>query len=343
MKRIKTSRSTTKYQKKPSVGFMSRVALLCSGGDGPGMNPAIRSIVRTCIGMDIRPYGVYRGYAGLVEGNFKSLTVSSVGNILQRGGTILKTSRCPEFLTKEGREQAYKNLKKNKIDGLIVIGGDGSFKGIHQFYLEHRFPVVGIPGTIDNDIAGTDYSIGFDTAVQTAVEAVDKIRDTASSHERVFLVEVMGRHSPALALHVGVCTGAENILFSEESILYEDVVQDIRRGFKRGKSSSIIIVAEGEKPGLSYKVQECLKKNYKMQAHVCILGHIQRGGVPSPTDRFVASEMGHLAVKALVKGMYPTVTSLKKGEVVLTALKNCLKKKVEVKKPFIDLAKALSI
>lgn len=320
-----------------------RLAVLCSGGDSPGMNAAIRAIVRTCVTEGIEIFGIERGYSGLLEGNFKEMNASSVGNILQKGGTILRTSRCPEFREKDSRKEAVNILRRKKIDGLIVIGGDGSYNGAFALHQEHGFPVVGIPGTIDNDITGTDYSLGFDTAVQTAMEAVDKIRDTAHSHARTFIVEVMGRRSPAIALHVGVCCGAENIVLPSKEVDIDGIVSDVQRGAKRGKDSSIVIVAEGEKPGLSYKIQKDLKEQHNIDAHVCILGHIQRGGSPSAQDRFIASRMGYLAVHAHMEGNTPVAASYLKGEIITVPLANCLEKKMEYLPQYFDLVKTLSI
>ncbi len=319
------------------------IAVLTSGGDSPGMNCAIRSVVRTALGRGIKVYGIKRGYLGLLESNFIEMNASSVGNIIQHGGTILQTSRCPEFHKSEVRAKAYKILQDKGVDALVVIGGNGSYNGGHLLSEEHGLPVVCLPGTIDNDIEGTDYSIGFDTAVQTAVDAVDKIRDTAHSHERTFIVEVMGRRSSAIALHVGVCTGAENIVFPSESLDIKQISSDIKRGIKRGKSSSIIICAEGNEPGLSYKIKEELLKDSGIDAHVCILGHIQRGGSPTSIDRFLASRMGHVAIEALLSGNYPIAASFVKGEVIPLDLSQCLGKKDEYLPHFTDLARALSI
>jgi 6-phosphofructokinase 1 len=319
------------------------IAVLCSGGDSPGMNCAIRSVVRTGVGNGLEVYGIQRGYQGLLQGNFRLMNESSVGNIIQKGGTMLQTSRCPEFFQKETRKEAANLLRRKKIDALIVIGGNGSFAGAMALHKEHNFPVVGIPGTIDNDISGTDYTIGFDTAVQTAVEAVDKIRDTAFSHERTFIVEVMGRKSPAIALHVGVCTGAENIILPHRDIDYKQISADIERGIRRGKGSSIIIVAEGEGPGLSYEVQKELQEKYSLKAHVCILGHIQRGGRPTAVDRFLASKMGYMAVKSIQEGQFPTGIVQRKGEITIAPLEECLGSKSELEEPYIELLKSLSI
>lgn len=322
---------------------INSLAVLCSGGDSPGMNCAIRSVVRTAISEGLEVYGIKRGFAGLLEGAIEKMDASSVGNIMQRGGTILQTSRCKEFHDADTRKEAANILRRKKIDALVVIGGNGSYNGAFALHAEQNIPVIGIPGTIDNDVAGTDYTIGFDTAVQTAVEAVDKIRDTAHSHARTFIVEVMGRKSPSIALHVGVCTGAENVVFPNKEVDYDEIISDIKRGAKRGKNSSIVVVAEGEAPGLAYKIQENLYAKHKLKSHVCILGHIQRGGRPSPIDRFISSRMGYVAVKGLVSGNYPTATAYVKGEVELVSLESSLGKKSEQETQAYELVKTLSI
>lgn len=319
------------------------IAVLCSGGDSPGMNCAIRAIVRSAIYHGMTVWGIERGYSGLLEGEFIPMNASSVGNIMQRGGTILKTSRCPEFLKKHTRAEAVHILNRKGIDALIVIGGDGSFNGANLMSKENNYPVIGIPGTIDNDISGTEYTIGFNTAVETAISAVDKIRDTAASHDRTFLVEVMGRNSGSLAVHVGVCTGAENILLPQEKINYPQIVEDIKRGIARGKNSSIIIVAEGKVEGRSYEIQKTLKSKFKLDSRVCILGHTQRGGSPSAIDRYFASKMGNLAVQAILNQNLNTVTSYMNGKFTLVPLVNCLKKKDDVDPESLNLAKTLSI
>ena len=319
------------------------IGLLCSGGDSPGMNCAIRAVVRTALFHGIQVTGIKRGYAGLLRGEFEKMNLSSVGNIIQRGGTILQTSRCPEWTKPEYRKKAVDILKHQGIEALVIIGGDGSFNGAKALWDEHKFPVVGIPGTIDNDISGTEYTIGFDTAVQTAIEAVDRIRDTAHSHARTFLVEVMGRNSSAIALKVGVCTGAENVLLPHDKINHQKIFDDIQRGVSRGKESSIIIVAEGPVAGRSYEIQNVLKDMYHLEAHVCILGHIQRGGSPSADDRFIASQMGHLSVQALMEGKFPTVTTVQKGKVLLNHLDNCVTKADHNYIEYQVLAETLSI
>ncbi|MFP5459267.1 MAG: 6-phosphofructokinase [Bacteriovoracia bacterium] len=320
-----------------------KIALLCSGGDAPGMNCAIRAVVRTAIYHGHKVLGVKRGFAGLLRGEFQDMTLSSVGNILQRGGTILQTSRSPEWMKPEFRTKGAEILRAQGVDGLIVIGGDGSFNGANSLYTEHQFPVIGIPGTIDNDISNSEYTIGFDTAVQTAIEAIDRIRDTAHSHARTFLVEVMGRNSAAIALKVGVCTGAENILLPHDQIPLQKIVDDIQRGVARGKESSIIVVAEGPVAGRSYQIQKELKEKHHLDAHVCILGHIQRGGSPTSNDRFIASQMGSLAVEAITRGETSKVTVVQKGVVVLEELAKCTLKNDSGFTQFKDLAEKLSI
>jgi 6-phosphofructokinase 1 len=321
----------------------SHIGLLCSGGDSPGMNCAIRAVVRTALFNGIQVTGIKRGYAGLLRGEFQNMNLSSVGNIIQRGGTILQTSRCPEFMKPTFRKKAVDILKAQGIEALVVIGGDGSFNGAKALWDENQFPVIGIPGTIDNDISSTEYTIGFDTAVQTAIEAVDRIRDTAHSHARTFLVEVMGRNSSAIALKVGVCTGAENILLPHEKVNHQKLVDDIQRGIARGKDSSIIIVAEGPVAGRSYEIQHLLKDKYHMETHVVILGHIQRGGSPSSNDRFIASQMGNMAVEALMAGDYPKVTVVQNGKVLLNDLANCTTKSDLNFSEYQRLAQTLSI
>jgi 6-phosphofructokinase 1 len=322
---------------------VSHIGLLCSGGDSPGMNCAIRAVVRTAMFHGIKVTGIRRGYAGLLKGEFWPMNLSSVGNILQRGGTILQTSRSPEFAKPEYRKKAIELLKAEGIEALVVIGGDGSFNGAKALWDEHQFPVIGIPGTIDNDIANTEYTIGFDTAVQTAIEAVDRIRDTAHSHARTFLVEVMGRNSSAIALKVGVCTGAENVLLPHDQVDHKKIVDDIQRGIARGKESSIIVVAEGPIAGRSYEIQRILKEQYQTDTHVVILGHIQRGGSPASNDRFIASQMGHLAVCALMEGKFPTVTVVQNGKVTLKNLSECTTKEDHNYLEFQKLAQTLSI
>lgn len=323
--------------KKPSI------AVLCSGGDGPGMNAALRSVVRTAIKHGIDVYGVYKGYDGLLDRNVVPLDLASVGNIIQRGGTFIYTSRSPRFMEAKYRAEAGKYLKELGVQGLIVIGGNGSFNGASLLHKETGINVVGIPGTIDNDIEGTDFSIGFDTATNTAVEAIDKIRDTATSHERTFLVEVMGRSAGGIAITVAITTGAEAVVFPDRKVDLEAVAQTVERGVSRGKKSSIIIVAEGEKEGLGHDYQKILKEQYGLDTRLCILGHIQRGGNPSARDRFLGSVMGSMAVNALIDGKKSVATVVRKGEYMLAPLDECLKKRNEFDNDLIELLNTLAL
>ncbi len=319
------------------------IAVLTSGGDSPGMNCVIRSIVRAGLGHGIKVYGIYRGYAGLLNNDFVEMNASFVGNIIQRGGTILNSSRCPEFREKHNREKAAQILEDRGIDALVVIGGDGSFKGATALNSEFGVPVIGIPGTIDNDLLGTDYTIGFDTAVQTAIEAVDKIRDTAASNERTFLIEVMGARSSSIAVKVGVCTGAESVLLNSESVDYEKMAGSIRKGMRRGKNSSIIIVAEGEKPGRAYEIAHILEDMHHISSKVCVLGHIQRGGSPNANDRFFGTVMGKMAVNALLEGAVQNAIVVRDNKPMVVPLGDCSDKSDHAMKDFIGIAEELSI
>lgn len=319
------------------------IGILTSGGDSPGMNCVIRSVTRSAIGQGIKVYGIHRGYQGLINNDMVELNASSVGNIIQRGGTILYTSRCPEFKEKATRKKAAQILEDRDIDALIVCGGDGSFKGAISLNEDFGVPVIGIPGTIDNDLSGTDYTIGFDSAVNTAIEAIDKIRDTAQSSDRTFLIEVMGARSSSIALKVGICTGAENILLNEDKIDYQKLANDIRRGLRRGKNSSIIIVAEGEKPGRSYDIANVLEDMYDISSRVCVLGHIQRGGSPQANDRFLASIMGNKAVEGLIAGETQRAVVIREGKVQLVPLSDCSEKSDHAMHDFVGIAENLSI
>jgi 6-phosphofructokinase 1 len=322
---------------------MNSIAILTSGGDSPGMNCVIRSIVRTAIGSGIKVYGIQKGYQGLLNNEMSEMNASSVGNIIQRGGTILQSSRCPDFEKKHNREKAAQILEDRDIKALIVIGGDGTFKGAIALNKDFNVPVIGIPGTIDNDISGTEYTIGFDTAVQTAIEAVDKIRDTAASNDRTFLIEVMGAKSSSIALKVGICTGAENVLLSDEKINYEKISSAIRRGIRRGKGSSIIIVAEGAKPGRSYDIAHVLEDMHSIQSKVCVLGHIQRGGSPTANDRFYGSIMGRMAVEALSEGNLQNAIVVRNDRVECVPLLDCSSKSDHAMRHFAGVAEDLSI
>ncbi|MFD1707946.1 6-phosphofructokinase [Siminovitchia sediminis] len=278
---------------------MKKIGVLTSGGDAPGMNAAIRAVVRKSIYHGLKVDGIYQGFSGLLSGNIKELSLGSVGDIIQRGGTILQSARCEEFKTEEGQKKALKSLKEHGVDGLVVIGGDGSYLGALAL-AQLGFPVIGVPGTIDNDIPGTHYTIGFDTALNTVLDAIDKIRDTATSHERTFIIEVMGRDAGDIALWAGLAGGAESILVPEEPYHLEDIARKIEQGLKRGKKHSVLIVAEGAASGPSFARE--LKEKTGLETRVSVLGHIQRGGTPTGFDRVLASRLGARAVELLIEG-----------------------------------------
>ena len=319
------------------------VAVLTSGGDAPGMNAAIRAVVRYSISRGLQVYGVETGYSGLVDARFQRMELASVANIIQRGGTILKTDRCPDFHKKSVRKHAAERMRDHGIDSLVVIGGDGSFRGAHLLWEEHQIPVMGIPGTIDNDLYGTELTIGFDTAVNTGIEAIDKIRDTASAHQRTFIMEVMGRNSGYIALDVGVGGGAEAIIIPEVPVTPKQVAAAIDRGVRRGKTSSIIVVAEGIKPNKSIELAKELKAKHGISSKVCILGHIQRGGSPSAKDRLIASLMGMEAVKSLLAGNTDAMIGVQGDKEVLVPFALATTKKKALRHEFIELARALAI
>lgn len=304
---------------------LKRIAVLSSGGDAPGMNAAIRAIVRSGLSHGLEVYGIMRGYEGLIENDIKKMTSQSVSNIIQTGGTILKTARCPEFREKEGRKKAFENIKNNKIQGLIVIGGDGSFAGAAIFSKEFNFPVIGIPGTIDNDLYGTDYTIGYDTALNNVVDAVDKLRDTASSHNRVFFVEVMGREAGFIALRSGIACGAEGILIPELDGQIDKLKKALSKRMKF-KKSSIIMVAEGEREGNIFDIAKDIEKEFKnMDVRVSILGHIQRGGSPSAYDRVTSSRLGVAAVDALLNDQRSIMTGIANNDITHVPLNKTVK------------------
>lgn len=296
------------------------IGVLTSGGDAPGMNAAIRAVVRTALFNKLKVFGISRGYQGMVEDRIHEMNSRSVSNIIHTGGTILKTARSQDFLTFEGRQQAYENLKKHDIDALLVIGGDGSFRGAGEFSSEFDIPVIGLPGTIDNDICGTDYTIGYDTALNTIIEAVDKIRDTASAHNRLFFIEVMGRHAGFLALNGGIATGAEAVLVPERSDDIAHLEAYLQNDKLKHKRSSIVLVAEGDESGGAFKIAENVKNKYpEYDVRVTILGHVQRGGSPTAIDRINATRMGVAGVQALMEGKSDIMIGLWKGEIVHNA------------------------
>lgn len=321
---------------------MKKIAVLTSGGDSPGMNAAVRAVVRTGLSLQIEVFGIYHGYQGLIENQIKPLTSGSVSNIIQRGGTFLKCARSEEFRTVEGRAKAAENLKNAGIDGLVVIGGDGSFTGANIFSNEHDIPVVGVPGTIDNDLIGTDETIGYDTALNTAMEAIDKIRDTADAHERLFLVEVMGRDTGFIALETGIASGSELILLPEQATEVDDVRASLKGILKEHKRSSLVVVAEGDETGGALKLSEKIQDDFsKYEMRVCILGHIQRGGAPSARDRVLASHLGSQAVLALHEGHSKVMVGLINNKVHITPLKVACSKKKEIDYDLLELAKLL--
>ena len=326
------------------MGKIKRIGVLTSGGDAPGMNAAIRGVVRTAVFNGLQVTGIRQGYYGMIFKDFVEMDAPSVSDIIQRGGTILKTARCEEFRTPEGRQIAYNNLKEAKIDGVVVIGGDGSFTGARLFNEEHDIPFVGVPGTIDNDIYGTDFTIGYDTALNTVVQAVDKIRDTASAHNRMFFVEVMGAEAGFIALYSGLATGAEAILIPENSSDERDLKNLIRQGNSRKKSSNIIIVAEGDEGGGAFAIAESLKNDFKdYDIRVSILGHLQRGGSPSAIDRVNASRLGHAAVEALLDDQKSVMVGLVNNEITLVSFRKAVKLHKDVNRNLIELAKILSV
>ncbi|WP_447641817.1 MULTISPECIES: 6-phosphofructokinase [Chitinophagaceae] len=322
---------------------ISKIAVLTSGGDAPGMNAAIRSVVRTGIYYGLEVFGIIRGYHGMVHDDIFHMESKSVANIIQRGGTILKSARCMEFFTPEGRQKAYDNLKKHGIDGLIVIGGDGSFTGALKLSTEFDFPVIGLPGTIDKDLFGTDFTIGFDTAVNTAIDAIDKIRDTADAHDRLFIVEVMGRHAGYLALHSGIATGAENILIPESETHIDDVIASLSEKEKRKKLVNLIVVAEGDEFGGAMEVAKVVKERLpQMDTRVSILGHIQRGGAPTCIDRILASRVGFHAVESLIQGRFNVMVGVKNDQIAYTPLEIAIREKDKINEDWLRMVKILS-
>ncbi|MCF4102570.1 6-phosphofructokinase [Gillisia sp. M10.2A] len=305
---------------------INKIGVLTSGGDAPGMNAAIRAVVRSCAFHGVECAGIFRGYQGLIEGDIEELNARSVKNVISRGGTFLKSARSKEFMTKEGRQKAYDHIKKSGLDALVVIGGDGTFTGGLIFNSEFNFPIIGIPATIDNDIKGTDYTIGYDTALNTVVEAIDKIRDTASSHNRLFLVEVMGRDAGDIALNSGIGAGAEEILIPEENTGVDRLIDSLKKSKKSGKTSSIIVVAEGDKSGKNiFELAEFIEENLDdYEIRVSVLGHIQRGGSPSCYDRVLASKLGVGAVDALLNGESNIMVGIHHQQVVSVPLKTAI-------------------
>jgi 6-phosphofructokinase 1 len=322
---------------------VNRIGVLTSGGDSPGMNAAIRAVVRTGLYHGLEVYGIMRGYQGLIEDDIVKMEGRSVANIIQRGGTILKTARCKEFFEADGRKKAYEVLKKRGIDGLVIIGGDGSFRGAVKFSQEFDIPCVGIAGTIDKDIHGSDYTIGFDTAVNTAIGAIDKIRDTMDAHDRIFIIEVMGRDAGYIALHSGIATGAENILIPERKTNIKDIILSLQEKERRKKLVNLIVVAEGDEFGGANEVQKVLQENLpKAEIRVAILGHIQRGGSPTGIDRLIASRMGYHAVECLMVGKFNVFVGIQNNRMHYIPLEKAVKNKASISEEWMKIVKILA-
>tara|TARA_R110001583_G_scaffold145635_1_gene297560 strand:+ start:2566 stop:3552 length:987 start_codon:yes stop_codon:yes gene_type:complete len=324
---------------------IKKIAVLTSGGDAPGMNAAIRAVVRACTYYSVECVGVYRGYQGLIEGDFESLSARHVSNIINKGGTILKSARSKEFRTEEGREKAYNKLKEAGVGALVVIGGDGTFTGGLKFIQEFNFPVVGIPGTIDNDIYGTDNTIGYDTALNTVVEVIDKIRDTASSHNRLFFVEVMGRDAGFIALNSGIGAGAEEILIPEKNLGLDRLVESLNASKQRGKTSSIVVVSEGDKIGKSvFELADHITENFPdYDIRVSVLGHMQRGGSPSCYDRVLASRLGVAAVEALLDRATGVMVGITNNQITTVGLNKAIKMNHDINRELLKVAEIISV
>ncbi len=326
--------------------MIKRIGVLTSGGDAPGMNATIRAVVRTGIYNKCQMFGIHRGYDGLISDDIEEMNLSSVGGIIRSGGTILRTARCKRFLEYDGRKEAYTNFKKHELDALVVIGGDGSFHGLHELISEFGIIGVGLPGTIDNDLYGTEYTIGFDTAMNTALEAINKIRDTATSHSRIFVVEVMGRHAGYLAIYSAIASGAEEVFIPEAAENIQEVCDRIQKGQERGKLSSIIIVAEGDEIGGGFAVKDILSKQHpEWDIRVSILGHIQRGGSPSATDSLVASRLGYESVLAILNGKNDVMVGYQGLDrpVSYIPLKETWEKKKKIQDDWMHMARVLAI
>ena len=325
------------------MGKINCIGILTSGGDAPGMNAAIRAVTRAGIAAGLKVKGIYRGYEGLINNEIQDFTTENVSNIIQRGGTILKTARSKDFLTPEGRKKAYDNMAEQGIDALIIIGGNGSLEGARIFAEEFDVPCIGLPGTIDNDLSGTDSTIGYDTTLNTIVQCVDKIRDTATSHERIFFIEVMGRDAGFLAQNSAIASGAEAAIIPEDSSNADQLEQFISRGIRKSKSSSMVIVSESPKCGAMYYADRVKKEYPEFDVRVSILGHLQRGGSPSAYDRILASRLGVGAITALREGQRNVMIGIKNDEVVYVPFCNAIKSDKPVKKELINVLGILSI
>lgn len=320
------------------------IGVLTSGGDAPGMNAAIRAVTRAAIFNGIRVKGIYKGFRGLISGDVVEFKTDSVSNIIQRGGTILKTARCEEFKTIEGRKIAYETMRREEINALVVIGGDGSLTGANIFANEYNIPIVGLPGTIDNDLNGTDVTIGYDTALNTIMEAVDKIRDTATSHERLFFIEVMGRNCGYLALNSAIAAGAEAAIIPEISIEKDQLAELIQQGFRKSKNSSLVLVTESEVTGGALKLAERVKNEYpQYDVRVSILGHLQRGGSPSAQDRILASRMGVAAIQAFLEDQRNVMIGIRENEIDYVPFQRAIKKEREISEELLEVLRISSI
>jgi 6-phosphofructokinase 1 len=323
---------------------MKRIGVFTSGGDSPGMNACIRAVVRTAVYHGIEVYGIMRGYSGMIKGEFVRLDSASVSNTIQKGGTILKSARSQKFMTKEGRQQAFDQLVNNGIEGLVAIGGNGTFTGAKLFEEEFGIPTVGAPGTIDNDLFGTDYTIGYDTAVNTALEAIDKIRDTADSHDRCFFVEVMGRDSGYIAIPCAIGGGAEIVMIPETKMSTDAVIESLRNGWQRSKTSFIVVVAEGDEEGNAHNIAQRVKEEIpQLDTRVTIIGHIQRGGAPSAADRMLASQIGIAAVEGLMNGMRNVMAGIMDRKLVYTPFHDTIYKKKLINQSFMRMVEILSV
>lgn len=323
---------------------IKKIAVFTSGGDAPGMNAAVRAVVRTATFYNLECFAIYRGYEGMINGRIRPMDARDVGNIIQRGGTILKTARSERFKTPEGRRMAYENLKAAGIDAMVAIGGDGTFTGAEVFNREYNFPIIGLPGTIDNDIYGTDYTIGFDTAINTAIEAVDKIRDTADSHSRLFFVEVMGRHSGYIALHTGIGSGAGCIFLPEYDTPIDELVDVLKKANDRDKKFNMVIVAEGNGSGNAMEIANRLnEKHHGYESKVTIIGHMQRGGAPTCQDRVLASRLGYHAILELMKGSKNVALGIVNDELAITPFSEAISQTKKPKNTMLEMARILAM
>jgi 6-phosphofructokinase 1 len=320
---------------------VQKIGILTSGGDAPGMNACIRAAVRAATASGIEIMGIRRGYAGLINGDLSPLSRSDVSNIIHTGGSILESSRCADFKTVEGRKRAIENLAKSEVEGLILIGGDGTFRGGTLLAEESTINIIGVPGTIDNDVYGTDFTIGFDTAVNCAIEAIDRIRDTARTFERVFFVEVMGHHTGFIALQAGMAGGADSLVIPEDPLDVEDICQRLQEGHRLGKKSAIVVVTEAEKPGFSYQIAQEVTKRTGFESRVCVLGHVQRGGSPTASDRILGTELGTTAVQALADGRKGKMVGIVRGNITYTPLRDTWGKKKELNRRLRQLVQLL--